>query len=446
MRRVCLVATALLLSLPGVGLTLARQDDLPPGRRPNIVVIVADDLGYGELTCQGYTKQIPTPHIDSIAANGIRFTNGYVSCPVCSPTRAGLMTGRYQQRFGHEFNPGPAEEAAEHFGLVRSEVTLAERLKQQGYATGMVGKWHLGFRPEFTPNSRGFDEFFGFLGGAHSYMRPGRGLQAIRRGSQPVVEREYLTDAFGREAVAFVERHKREPFFLYLPFNAVHAPLDAQQRLLGRFAQIPNEKRRTFATMLVAMDDAIGAVLQKLRDEGLEEDTLIFFLSDNGGPTQQTTSRNGPLSGFKGQVLEGGIRIPFLVQWKGHIPAGKTFEKPVIALDIHPTALAAAGTGVPETARLDGVDLLPFVTGQNTGEPHRTLYWRFGQQWAIRKGNWKLLTLRDGKPRLYNLVDDIGEKRDLATEKSELAQDLYTTWKSWDGELMKPRWAKSGKP
>ncbi len=270
--------------------------------KPNILVIVGDDLGYGELSCQG-NPQIPTPNIDSIGASGVRFTSGYVSGPYCSPTRAGLMTGRYQQRFGHEFNPGPAEAAVENFGLSLQEKTLAERLKAAGYVTGMFGKWHLGYLPQYTPPKRGFDEYYGFLGGSHSYLDAVSDKHnPILRGSTPVDAVGYTTDAFGEETVKFIGAHKSEQWFAYLPFNAVHAPLQALEKYEARFTSISDPKRKTFAAMLSAMDDAVGAVLKKIRDEKLEENTLIVFISDNGGPTPMTTSKNDPLRDFKAQV------------------------------------------------------------------------------------------------------------------------------------------------
>lgn len=357
----------------GLAAPLALSRAFAAPRKPNIVLIVADDLGYGELGIQG-SPDIPSPNIDSIARNGVRFTNGYVSCPVCSPTRAGLATGRYQQRFGHELNPGPALQAEDIFGLPLTETTLANRLKSQGYATGMFGKWHLGYKPEFHPQKRGFDEFFGFLGGAHSYVDPlGDKANPILRGTQPVDEKEYTTNAFAREALSFIDRHQREPFFLYLPFNAVHAPLQGLEQYLAKFASIKDEKRRTFAAMHACMDDAVGRVLKMLRDTKNEENTLVFFISDNGGPTPSTTSRNDPLKGYKGQVLEGGIRVPWLMQWKGHLPAGKVYENPAISLDIHPTAVAAAGGSIPADAKLDGVNLLPFLTGSAKGQARAAL-------------------------------------------------------------------------
>jgi len=410
-------------------------------RKPNVIVIVADDLGYRELGVQG-CPDIPTPNIDSIGRNGVRFTNGYVSCPICAPTRAGLMTGRYQQRFGFETNPGPEQFADEKFGLPRNETTLAERLKSFGYVTGMVGKWHLGFKPELTPPRRGFDEFFGFLGGANNYL-PGLSRNTILRGMNPVDEKEYLTDAFGREAVVFIEKNQDKPFFLYLPFNAVHSPLQAIEKYLERFPTIRDTNRRTYAAMTAAMDDAVGRVLETLRRLKMEENTLIFFFSDNGGPTPQTTSSNLPLRGYKGQVLEGGIRTPSMVQWKGRIPAGKVIEHPVIQLDIFPTAIAAAGEQISPDWKLDGVNLLPYLTGEKTGLPHDTLYWRFHQQHAIRQGDWKLLVQGTGiKPSLYNLVEDIGEKNDLADKMPDKVKQLDAVWQAWNAQLMAPLWVR----
>ncbi len=413
--------------------------------KPNIILIVADDLGYADLGVQG-CRDVPTPNIDTIARNGVRFTSGYVSCPVCSPTRAGLMTGRYQQRFGHEFNPGPAAQASQNFGLPLSETTIAERLKKLGYATGMFGKWHLGYLPELTPLRRGFDEFFGFYGGAHSYINANdRSANPIWRGSEKITSVSYTTDEFAREAVSFIERHQREPFFVYLPFNAVHAPLETIEKYRSRFSSISDPKRQTYAAMLSAMDDGVGSVLGKLRDLKLEENTLILFISDNGGPTQQTTSSNLPLRGVKGQMLEGGIRIPFMMQWKGRLPAGRVYDFPVIALDLHPTAMAAAGGKLPADAKLDGVNLLPFLTGEKKGSPHDQLFWRFGEQWAIRDGDWKLVQTRnDPAVQLFNLREDIGEKNNLADKRPDKVKELQNTWERWSSQMTKPRWVRAG--
>jgi arylsulfatase A-like enzyme len=362
---------------------------------------------------------------------------------VCSPTRAGLLTGRYQTRFGHEFNPGPPATAPKNFGLPLSETTLAELLRALGYSTGLVGKWHLGYLPDYHPQKRGFDEFFGFLAGAHSYIDPlADKNNPILRGTKEVEEKEYLTHAFTREAVSFIERHRKEPFFLMLTYNAVHAPMHVPPP--DKLGKPKEQKRERLTAMLQAMDEGVGAVLSKLRELGLEEDTLIFFVSDNGGPTVQTTSRNNPLRGVKGQLWEGGVRVPFLIQWKGRIPAGKVFDDPVIALDILPTALAAAGGRPPEKNKLDGVNLLPHLTGKANGPPHEMLFWRFGNQWAIRKGNWKLAEVA-GTLQLSDLKADIGESKDLSTTHPEVFKDLQAAYKKWDTEQAQPLWGPKGK-
>jgi arylsulfatase A-like enzyme len=426
--------------------------------KPNILIIVADDLGYGELSCQG-NPQIATPNIDSLAEAGVRFTSGYVSGPYCSPTRAGLMTGRYQQRFGHEFNPGPAQRASVVFGLSLQETTIGDRFKKLGYATGWFGKSHLGFQPEFHPLRRGFDEYFGFLGGAHDYLDAATDSHnPILRGTMPVDNIDYTTDAFGREAVAFIEHHHSEPWLCYLAFNAVHAPLESTSKYLSRFSSISDRKRRTFAAMLSAMDDAVGTVVAELRQYRLEENTLIFFISDNGGPTRQTTSGNGPLRGFKAQTWEGGIRVPWIVQWKGHITGGQVDDRPVIQLDILPTALAAAGVVAKPEWNLDGVNLLPYLTGQNAGVPHDALYWRFGRQIALRMGDWKLVKAPGGGvgpgeqggkattagAQLYNLKKDIGERENLVEQFPDKLKELAAVWEKWNAELIDPLWGPPG--
>ncbi len=435
------------LTLPAVLAALAlagpARADTP---KPNIVLIVGDDMGYADVGFHG-CRDIPTPHLDTLVKAGTRFTNGYVSGPYCSPTRAGLLTGRYQTRFGHEFNPVGADA-----GLPLAERTLADHLRAAGYATGLVGKWHLGNGPRH-PQRRGFDEFFGFLGGAHPYL-PGKGkADTILRGTTPVDEKEYLTDALKREAVAFVERHRARPFFLYLAFNAVHTPMHATDAGLMRFSAIQNPTRRTYAAMMASMDNAIGAVRAKLRELRLEENTLVLFVSDNGGPTMQGTSINGsvntPLRGSKRTTLEGGVRVPFLVAWPGHLPAGRTFDPPAIQLDFAPTALAAAGVAVRPEWNYEGVDLTPYLNGQNTGRPHETLYWRFGQQMALRHGEYKLVrydNAADGAkggvtgPRLYNLAADVGEGTDLMAREPEKAKQLQGLWDAWNAKNVAPLW------
>ena len=264
----------------------------------------------------------------------------------------------------------------------------------------------------------------------------------ILRGTDPVNEREYLTDAFTREAVAFIERHEDESFFLYLAYNAVHTPMDVSTKREERFAGITDPKRRAFATMLAALDDGVGAVLNRLRKSGLERNTLIFFLSDNGGPTRNNTSRNDPLSGYKGQVLEGGIRVPFLAQWRGAIPEGKVYEHPVIALDILPTAVSAAGGEISADARVEGVNLLPYLKGESRKPPHDRLFWRFGQQSAVRMGNWKLAKVADEPAQLFDLAADIAEKSNLADKHPDRVKQLEDTYREWNADNIDPLWIR----
>ena len=424
-------------------------------RKPNVIVFLVDDMGYADVGAQG-CRDIPTPNIDSLASNGLRCTSGYVSAPVCSPSRAALMTGRYQQRFGHEFNPRYPKRLADGYGLSLNETTIARYLKDAGYATGMFGKWHLGFQQRFNPVNRGFDTFYGFLGGSHGYL-PGSNQgqeaedprSAMFRGTKPDELNEYTTDAFAREAATFVGRHRGEPFFVYLPFNAVHTPLQAPHEYLRRFRDIRDPRRRQYAAMVSAVDDAVGTVMERIRREGLEQDTLVFFLSDNGGPTSNG-SDNGPLRGHKATTWEGGIRVPFLVQWKGHLPAGKLYDRPVAQVDILPTALAAAGASVDPGWKLDGVNLLPFLGGSGKGDPHEALYWRLGNQTAVRMGDWKLVRGRVGvarkgrfavtEPQLFNVATDPGEKRNLAAEQPDRVERLRAAWERWNAELPPPAW------
>jgi arylsulfatase A-like enzyme len=405
-------------------------------KRPNILLLFCDDTGWGEIGFQGNT-QIPTPHIDSIATNGIRFTQGYVAATYCSPSRAALMTGRYPTRFGHEFNSISRES-----GISKNETTMAERLKSLGYATCAIGKWHLGVKSEFRPTARGFDEFYGTLANTPFY-HPTQFVDS-RVSTEPTPRLKdpdfYTTDAYAERAVDWLGKQKDKPWFLYVPFNAQHAPLQAPQKYLDRFKNIKNENRRTFAAMMSAMDDAVGKILNKVREMGEEDDTLIIFLADNGGPTKSTTSGNGPLRGFKSTTWEGGPRVPFAMQWKGHLPSGETYENPVINMDLLPTALAAAGVEADPAWKLDGVNLLPYLTGKDDGRPHQTLYWRFGKQWAVRDGDWKLVGGNGGdlNGELYNLTEDISESKNLASENPEKFTELKELYAKWDAEQAPP--------
>jgi len=449
-----LTAAAMLLCI----VPAAREAAQGQGRRPNILLIVADDLGYADIGAYG-SREIPTPNIDRLASAGIRFTDGYVSGPYCGPTRAGLMTGRYPQRFGYEFNPDGSPE----YGLPLTEKTMAERLRAAGYRTALFGKWHLGYSHRLRPLQRGFEEFYGFLGAGHSYMNVadtdvGTDLpDPLVDGTKTVDSVTYLTDTLGDRAVDYIDRHASEPFFLYLAFNAAHTPLEAPEKYLGRFPDIADPRRRTYAAMLSAMDDAIGRTLAALRDNGLEEETLVIFLNDNGGPTMPTTTENGssnaPLRGSKRQTWEGGIRVAFVIAWKGHLQVGRVDHRPIIQLDVPPTALSAAGISV-QTGEFDGVDLMPFLTGAAKGEPHDALYWRLGGMMAVRGGDWKLVKTRDGplvdvdpsvlrdlsSAGLYNLAEDIGETRDLAAERPDKAKELADLWQRWNREMSMPAW------
>ncbi len=450
--------------------------------QPNIIILFADDLGYGELSCQG-NPEIPTPHIDSIANNGVRFTDGYVAGPNCSPSRAGLLTGRIPTRFGYEFNPTGAINERPGIGLPTAEVTIAETLQNAGYTTGLIGKWHQGGTADFHPLRHGFDEFFGFMHEGHYFVPPpyngvttmlrrktlpagfkgrwvgNKGLiyadhmggnepdydanNPITRGGQPLIETEYLTDAFTREAVDFIDRHDDKPFFLYLAYNAVHSPLQGADAYMEKFSHIEDIQRRIFAAMLANLDDSVGAVMKQLRESGLEENTIVFFLSDNGGPTRELTSSNAPLRGEKGTMYEGGLRVPFMVQWKGTIPPGQVFKKPVSSFDIFATA-AANGEGVTAPPQIEGVDLLPFLTGKDTGTPHETLYWRQGGKAGLRHGDWKLVRMggrkAPGKARweLYDLSRDLSEKNDLAQSNPGQLAELIELWKKMNSEMSEP--------
>ena len=330
-------------------------------KKPNIILIVADDLGYCDSDLYGCDR-IPTPNIDTIARNGVLFTAGYVTNPVCAPSRAALMTGRYQQRFGFEYNTGPlSRDYDQGLGLPLEEITVADVLKNSGYVTGMVGKWHLGTRPKFHPLKRGFDEFFGFTFGASLYINPNRkdvrnyfkngrttlpdwrGRDArnpIMRGTIAIKEESYLTDAFTREGLSFIERHHQEPFFLYIAYSAPHTPLQATLKYYARFEHIEDERQRIYAAMVSALGDGVGQILSKLSQYGLVNNTLIIFLSDNGCALYTKACSNDPLRLGKLSQFEGGVRVPFAIMWPDQIAPGTKYDDPVSALDIMPTVLA----------------------------------------------------------------------------------------------------------
>jgi arylsulfatase A-like enzyme len=423
-------------------------------RRPNVVVILADDLGWADLGVHG-SPDVATPHIDSIAAAGVRFAAGYVSAPQCSPSRAGLLTGRYQNRFGFEYNfQGQWDK-----GLDPAERTIADHLRAAGYATGMVGKWHLGKVDALRPDQRGFEETLWHPNGGIYLPAPETGsLPGMFRGAEPASVPGYSTNAFTDEAIAFVERHRDEPFFLYLAYATPHTPLHAKDEDLARFAHVADPDRRALVAMMASLDENVGRLLGALRAERLEEDTLVVFLSDNGGDeigapgtgAGRNASRNRPFRGGKRDLLEGGIRVPFLMQWKGTLPAGLVYEPPILSLDVLPTALAAGGVPLPDG--IDGVDLLPFLRGERRGDPHDALFWRFDflplgdppRRWAIREGHWKLVKNAAEPLALYDLANDAGEEHDLSAQHADRVAAMRTRWKQWNAPMRAPAWPASG--
>ena len=413
-------------------------------RKPNILVIVSDDHGYADVGFQG-GKAVPTPNLDALAASGVRCTSGYVSHPFCSPTRAGLLTGRYQQRFGHENNPAynPADAVA---GLPLTEKLLPQFLKEAGYRTGWVGKWHLGATPAHTPWARGFDQTYGFIGGGHSYsgwaidVKKEYNVPLTRDGQATTEVPAHLTATFGQEAAAFVKRNAGAPWMLYLAFNAPHTPHMPTVEREKRFADVKDPARRQYLAQISLLDDAIGEVTKALAASDQTKDTIVFFFSDNGGPPASIGPDNTPLRANKGTVYEGGVRVPFVVSWLGQLKAGSTYARPVSSLDVTATALALAGVPQPTERRLDGINLLPFLKGENTGEPHASLFWRTGggTNYAVRSGDWKLV--RNGKQpdELYDLATDISEAKDLAAAKPEVVAKLSADLSAWDKELIAP--------
>ena len=424
------------------GARLARAT--ADARPPNVILILADDLGYDDLGVQG-ARDLLTPNIDSIAKNGVRFTDGYVPCPVCGPTRAGLLTGRYPQSFGFEFNNVRRPTSADaEYGLPLKQKTLANHLRHAGYKTGIVGKWHLGDSLRYRPYHRGFDEFFGFIRGRRGYYDDPH--EPLFDMDTKVSEREYLTDAFGRKAVSFIERHRSDPFFLYLPFNAVHSPPDPPpKKYTDRFPHISDRVRKNFAGMLAALDDAVGHALRAVRVRGLSEETIIIFMSDNGGTQLAGVNPQRTVQGGKGWLYEGGIRVPMMMKWPKRIAPGTLYRNPVSALDVVPTMLAAAG--LAPVAGCDGVDLLPFLDGTNTALPHETLYWKYGGSSAIRKGDWKLhFPFTNAPASLINLAQDKMEEHDLAAQEPARVAELSRMLNDFKSLLPHPLWTPKPVP
>lgn len=417
--------------------------------RPNVIVIVADDLGYGDVGFNGLCD-IPTPHLDDLAESGVVFESGYASHPYCSPSRAGLLTGRYQQRFGHECNPGlPSNEQMP--GLPLDEILIGEVMRNHGYRSVAIGKWHLGDAKPFWPTQRGFDDWFGFTGGGLSYWgtpKRGRPESGVLENGEIVDldELSYLTDDFSDAAIDYVKESHNKPFFMYLAYNAPHAPDHATSEHLKKVEHIEYGGRAVYGAMVAAMDEGIGKLMQALEEVGKRENTLVFFYSDNGGRIQHAS--NLPLRGHKGMLFEGGIRVPFCVSWPAGLSSGARINSPISALDIFPTVLAACGIDDSVAERFDGMDLLPALVENDLNSlGDRKLFWRYAMSdgqygYAIRNGDHKLVISRyKDRSLLFDLSHDAGERTDLSSQHPKRAEDLTRMIEEWDRENMQPLWS-----
>ncbi len=436
--------------------------------RPNILVILADDLGYNDL---GYTgsKDIFTPNIDRLANNGMIFKNGYVTHPYCGPSRAGLITGRYQARFGMEINPTYSPFDL-HMGLPLEEKTFAKRLQEVGYKTGIVGKWHMGAAPPYHPNNRGFDHFYGFLSGGHDYFPDtvNSTLPLVNDEGKPLYSQnegcflplslnggagefsEYLTTALSRNAADFVKQPGNNPFMLYLAYNAPHLPLQAPKETINKYKHIKERSRRIYAAMIDEMDRGIGMVINALTETGKLDNTIIFFLSDNGGVLKSKYVKgpigsNYPFKAAKGSMYEGGSHVPFFVHWPKGIKTPKTFDGLVSALDIAATALALGNSDISE-ANLDGMNLTPYLNGQKNDSPHNALFWRAseGKGWSVRTVKSKfLLEHKKPDPELYDMVKDPYESTNIITTNSIERKTLAELWNTWNASNKNITWLQA---
>ncbi|MDW5288057.1 sulfatase-like hydrolase/transferase [Formosa sp. PL04] len=429
--------------------------------KPNIIVILADDLGYSDVGFNG-SKDILTPELDKLATAGTVFSSAYVAHPFCGPSRAGLLTGKYPHEFGSQFNLPANSEKTVGEGIPLNETFISKALQESGYFTGAIGKWHLGAVEAYHPNKRGFDEFYGFLGGGHNYFpeeyrakydqQAAAGndniwdyLTPLEHNGVKVKETEYLTDAFSREASRFVTKaaKKDQPFFLYLAYNAPHTPLEAKPEDEKLFANIKDEKRRTYAAMVYAVDRGVGELIKTLKKTGTYENTLIIFLSDNGGRPDQGAN-NSPLKGRKGDTYEGGFRVPMFFHWPNHVPEGMQFDSPVTSLDFYPTFLGLANATVPEGKQLDGIDIWEdFVVDENPrkGEMifamrHRSGYSDVG----VRQDEWKATKAYNQEWKLYNINEDISEEHDLSKENPEQLEEMVLGAQTWSKMHNEPRW------
>ncbi len=440
--------------------------------KPNFIIIYSDDMGYGDVGYNGI-EDIKTPNIDNLAHEGIEFTQGYVSASVCGPSRAGLLTGVYQQRFGMGENPSasdfPNTVKSRESGLPTSQTILPEILQKNGYKTGMVGKWHLGTGEDLRPYSRGFDFYYGFVNGSHSYYKA-RNKFSKKKEFWPIFRNDkmeefdgYLTDKFTEEAEGFIRKNKNNPFFLYVAYNAVHHPWEAPQHHLDSVANITPNGRKVFAGMTWALDLGIGKIRSTLKELDIDDNTVIVFISDNGAGRNKNNAKyikkdpkwgnkinsNGSLRGYKGDTHEGGIRVPFVIHWPNTIESkiknGKEFTLPVSSLDIAPTILSYLN--IDAGYELDGVNLIPHMEGTSDKRPHNIMYWRRGNDYAIRKGDWKLSWNDQGdnsrETLLFNLAEDPFEKNDLSAKNPELKKELQEIFDTWDSKLPDSKWWKA---
>lgn len=416
-------------------------------KKPNVIVIVSDDAGYADFGCYG-GKEIPTANIDALAKNGTLFTDAYVSASVCAPSRAGILTGMYQQRFGFEHNISNlpvAPYTQNDVGMDTKIKTIGDQMKYNGYRTIAIGKWHQGDSPAYFPTKRGFDEFYGFVGGHRDFFAYKQGkapsdLLALYDNDQVVPEKDitYLTDMFTDKAVSYIKDNKEKPFFMYLAYNAVHVPMNAKKELLERFPNITDPGRKAYAAMMTSLDDGVGALVRTLKAEKLYDNTLIIFINDNGAATGNYAD-NGKLRGLKGSKWEGGIRVAFIMQYPGHIPAGKEYHKMVSALDIMPTAVGAGNRIAGQLS--DGKNLIPYIDNGNKKTPHEYLFWRRGIAAAVRNGDWKLIRSGDSNPvLLFNLKEDISESTNLAASYPKIVRKLLSKLETWEKNVDQPHW------
>ena len=404
--------------------------------KPNIIVVVIDDAGYADFGFMG-SKDLETPNIDRLAKRGVIFTDAHVTSTVCAPSRAGLITGKYQQRFGFEANGTGSKESGE-IGLADNVITIADVFQQNDYKTIALGKWHLGYNEDDHPNNRGFDEFYGFLVGSRSYfpMKKTNNRSMLQQSGTRVEFEGYLTDVLGDRAAGFIEENKAQPFFMYLAFNAVHTPMHAKEEHLKKYEGHPRQK---LAAMTWSLDENIGKLMNTLESMDQLDNTLIFFLSDNGGATNNQ-STNGLLKGFKGNMFEGGHRVPFIVHWPKELKGNQTYRGLSSSLDIFKTAIAASGIKEDKDWGLDGVNLLPHLKGEEQTAPHEKLFWRKLDNAAVRIGDKKLIRLEGYGSVLYNLQDDLGESTDLSKINVQTHQELMHELDDWEKDKMEPLW------